>query len=203
MAVTLYTQDAKRPISIYPQMDCTDAVIQARLYNLKDNTFIGFANSRKPFDEDLFLGRVTLNIDLHKSIEVNLSVMAKMRTESVFSEIKSETQVVSTGDYSATDYEITMDFNPNEYEDFAFSYTFTTGVEGDHYDLNKVYLETYPISNLDGLIVGGGTGEEIVVPLDGRTFEPGTYSIVFVAEGVGVIARDIAILYSKNAYMIE
>jgi len=191
--ISAFTHDVKRSIEATPSEDITGLTVLAKVYQETDEGIVykGIANTVKPDPET---AKVTLNVSNTNGASEDLlvTVRAKYRYEDAYTQVAEETLSIAVS--AGADYEVAFDMG--DYDDVQVEIlTVPSGVHIINHQVDKSQF-----SSLVGVVVGGGAEEAVVIPCDFRAFEAGEYSIVFVAEGYGVIGRDILVVYGADGY---
>lgn len=190
--IQAYTHDIRRNIKVTPVQDVEGEPILAKIY--LDGCFKGIANTVGP-DPDSAQVILSVSNSTDASIVMSVTVFGKERFSGDYTQIYQQPVNVES---SVTGTEKIVTFDPTDYDDFKASI-----------DLNGIIMESLSITqrqfaSIEGLAIGGKAGQEIVVPCDFRQFEPDEdYTIVFIAEESGVIAKDILTLFAKDGYSFE
>lgn len=188
--IKAFTQDIKRIIEVIPVQDVSGEPIYAKLY--LDGCYQGIANTVRP-DEDSAQVIITADNTTGTPVDTTLTIYGKYRFQSAFNQLEQTTVTINPG----SNIKKTVAFNPEDYDEFKTSL-------GTPINLNSIEILKRQYQTVDGIVIGGKAKEAIAVPCDFRRFEPDEdYSIVFVAEQTGVIARDILSLFANDGYSFD
>jgi len=186
--IQAFTHDIKRLIEVTPVQNVGGEVILAKVY--LDGDYKGIANTVRPEEDS---GQVLLELqnDIAGSQDINIIIYGKNRFEETYTQLKQ--QMVSVPGSSVVSE--TISFDPQDYDEFNVEFG------GNSVDVNSVTVLKRQYETVEGLVIGGQANEKIVVPCDFRRFAPDEdYHIVFVAEGTGVVGRELLHLFAKDGY---
>lgn len=188
--VKAFVKDVQRLIEVTPTQDCVDELIRASVY--LHGKFIKEVN-QVLVDRQQSRAVVEVVNSGDEAINVTVTVRGKnINEENFVTVVHEETVSVAVGSQT-----ISFSFDDSLFRDLKVS----CGPQAD------IVVEAISVSKVDrdfdpeGVVVGGVSGEKIVIPCDFRGMDASDdYSIVFSAENVGVIARDRLLLFDKDGY---
>ena len=191
MSIKAHIQDISRVVSVTPPFDVTGQLITAHVY--KDGDYMGVAKTVKPDVSSAVKMNISNNGGGLEAIRIR--VLAKLRYQENYTEVANEFINIEVG---TGDYEVRFDQEDKINIRVEFSDV------GANLFVNSFNVESKQYTSIEGLVVGGEAGVEVAVPCDFRGFEPGDeYSLVFVAENYGVLAKEILIIYDGGGYGFE
>lgn len=190
-----FINDIQRLVEITPTQDCTDQIIFADVYDRVTGDFIRTVNQVQVAAEQnrYVVGVKNNNAPTQESFTVAISGR----------DLNADAWVLIREDvHNTTEAEETVAgvFDSQAYRDYKIEVTAGSNVTVVTSTIELVDRGFDPT----GVVVGDSAGVKLVVPCDFRGLDPGDhYSIVFVAENVGVVARDILLVFGGDGFQIE
>lgn len=190
--IKAFNTDQQRLIEIKPTQDVTGRIIWASVFF--NEMFVKTVNSVVPSLTKRYLSATALN-PTDTALSLSISLYGRV--------------------VNSPDWELISTFvasylpGANEAETVQFEYD-RQGY--DHFEvmvdtidegllLQGLRLMSDDVEIKEGLVIGKGIGEEIVVPCNFKDLTPSDkYSIVFEAQGVGVIGKDRLLLFNEDGY---
>lgn len=190
--VKAYNRDMQRIVNVTPSLDCEDALIFAKVFG-KDGGLIGIVN-HVPVDPKQKRVRVDLLNAGDETQNITVMVHGKNQNDRGYLDtVATEPVTIEPGPK-----EVDITFDSSMFRSFK-----VTIQGGEQVYAEQIRIESVERVEVPGAVTGGPADDPVPVGCNFFGVPSGDhYSIVFEAEGVGVIGRDRLLIYDEDGYQI-
>ena len=192
--IKAYNTDIKRLVTITPGQDVTGRVIWASVYF--GDRFVKTVNNVVPALTRTYATVVGRN-NGGEPQGITLRVEGRFLNQTDWNVINEWNTVLDPGEVFET---IRRQYDRTGYRDVQVK---LSGV-GEDVEISEYYLSKSDVEIQDGLVLGGDAGEEVVIPCDFTGLAPASgYTLVFEAQDIGVVGKDMLIVYNEDGYTFD